>query len=319
MPRTRVVRSVELVRTPRTMQAEGMFDLPPGGHGERVWELDVPLEDRDWRIGAIVGPSGSGKSSAARELFGPALRDEFPWPADRSLLDGFPAALPLKEIVGLLSSVGFSSPPAWLRPAGTLSTGERFRANLARGLAEALAAPRTAGVRPLFAVDEFTSVVDRTVARIGSAALAKAVRRADLQFVAVTCHYDVLDWLQPDWILEPATGVFQWRSVRPRPSVELVLRRCRREWWRVFRHHHYLSADLAAAARCFLARVEGRPAAFVGVLPFPHPTRSGWREHPPSACRISKASALAMRSRSSSRRCSRRPANRTAASPAIPR
>ncbi len=256
-----------------------MFDLPPTVRGERVWEADLPLEGREWRIGAIVGPSGCGKSTLARELFGPALRDGFDWPVGRSLLDGFPAGMATKEIVGLLSSVGFSSPPAWLRPAGSLSTGELFRANLARGLAEALAEPRQGAEPPLLAVDEYTSVVDRTVARIGSAALAKAVPRLGLRFVAVTCHFDVLDWLQPDWTFEPATGAFQWRAVRPRPAVEIVVRRCRREWWRAFSHHHYLSSALAPAARCFLARVEGRPAAFVAVLPFPHPTRPGWREH----------------------------------------
>lgn len=64
----------------------------------------------------------------------------------------------IKDIVGLLSSVGFSSPPSWVRPFRVLSTGEQFRVTMARTLAE---------MPDLAVVDEFTSVVDRTVARPG--------------------------------------------------------------------------------------------------------------------------------------------------------
>jgi transcriptional regulator with GAF, ATPase, and Fis domain len=65
---------------------------------------------------------------------------------------------------------------------------------------------------PLVAFDEFTSVVDRNVARIGSAAVAKAIRSGQIRcrFVAVTCHYDIIDWLAPDWIIDMATREFAW-------------------------------------------------------------------------------------------------------------
>jgi hypothetical protein len=49
--------------------------------------------------------------------------------------------------------------------------------------------------------DEFTSVVDREVAKVSSLAIQKAVRRTKKKFIAVTCHYDVLDYLEPDWVL----------------------------------------------------------------------------------------------------------------------
>jgi ABC-type Mn2+/Zn2+ transport system ATPase subunit len=83
------------------------------------------------------------------------------------------------EITALLSSVGFSSPPSWLKPFHVLSNGEQFRVTLARILAEA---------PELAVVDEFTSVVDRTVAQIGSHALAKTVRAGNRCFVAVSAH-----------------------------------------------------------------------------------------------------------------------------------
>src|SRR5204863_2808518 len=101
----------------------------------------------------------------------------------RSVLDGFPVDVPIKELIELLSSVGFSSPPAWLRPYHVLSTGQQFRVTLAWLLA---AAPSDR----LVVCDEYTSVVDRTVAQIGSAAVAKTVRRRGQRFVAVTCHED---------------------------------------------------------------------------------------------------------------------------------
>jgi hypothetical protein len=36
---------------------------------------------------------------------------------------------------------------------------------------------------------------------------------------------------------------------------------------------------LNPASACFAAFVEGRPAAFTAVMPFPHPRKPGWREH----------------------------------------
>ena len=49
--------------------------------------------------------------------------------------------------------------------------------------------------------------------------MAKAVRKGRVRaekFIAVTCHYDVLEWLEPDWILDMATAKRQGRpGVRP--------------------------------------------------------------------------------------------------------
>jgi GNAT superfamily N-acetyltransferase len=152
-----------------------------------------------------------------------------------------------------LSSVGFSSPPAWLRPWRVLSTGEQFRASLARLLAYG---------PDLAVMDEYTSVVDRTVAQIGSAAVARAVRRRGQRFVAVTCHEDVEDWLQPDWVYRPATNEFTWRCLQRRPPIALDIGRVHRTAWRLFQHHHYLSHALAPGAVCFAAWWRGRPVAF---------------------------------------------------------
>ena len=79
---------------------------------------DVGLRLHAGQVTLLMGPSGSGKSTVARALFGPALQKQeaLPdWPHDQSVLDAFPADMPVRQVVELLSSVGFSSPPAWRR------------------------------------------------------------------------------------------------------------------------------------------------------------------------------------------------------------
>jgi len=265
----KITRASAIARTPRVRQLEGLFDVPPAKRREHSWTVDLQL-DKPWNLGLIVGPSGSGKTTIARELFGKQLVDGWDWPKDKAILDGFPAAQSIHEIVGLLSAIGFSSPPSWLKPFHVLSNGEQFRVNLARTLAEA---------PDLAVVDEFTSVVDRTVAQIASAALAKTIRASNRRFVAVTCHYDVEDWLQPDWRYDAASGEFAWRSLQRRPPIQLSIRRVDTAAWRLFSPHHYLDHDLNRAAKCFLGEVNGRPAAFTAVLHQPHWNDGWWREH----------------------------------------
>ena len=129
-----ITRRSEVHCSGRVLQMSGIFDLPKAKVSEVAWQVNLPIEDKPWNIGLIVGPSGVGKSTIARECFGAAVVGGYDWPADRSLLDAFPAAMGIKEITGLLSSVGFSSPPSWLRPFGVLSTGEQFRVFVARDL-----------------------------------------------------------------------------------------------------------------------------------------------------------------------------------------
>ena len=279
MPSVNCLKSVPVTRSQRVMQLEGMFDVPPCTQSEIQWEAHIPFEERPWQIGLIVGPSGCGKTTLARELFGEAVDVAYDWPRENSLLDAFPAQMGIREIALLLSSVGFSSPPSWLRPFHVLSNGEQFRASLARGLAESSCCG-TGNSEPILVVDEFTSVVDRTVAQVGSAAVAKAIRRRGKKFVALSCHYDIIEWLNPDWTYEPSGDLFQWRCERRRePRIDLNVSRVASSAWSLFKHHHYLCSQLNRAAKCFLGCVGERPAVFTAVLPFPHPHRSGWREH----------------------------------------
>jgi ABC-type lipoprotein export system ATPase subunit/GNAT superfamily N-acetyltransferase len=254
-----IVVSTPILESPRVSQVRGIFDLPAEKTSTLSWDIDLPLGERPWNLGLIVGPSGCGKSTIARHLF-PVIREE-PWPDDRSLLDAFPPEMSIKDVVELLSSVGFSSPPAWLRPYRVLSTGQQFRVTLARLLA-------SANPGHPCVIDEFTSTVDRTVAQIGSAALARTVRKRHLQVVAVTCHEDVEEWLQPDWMLRPAEGLFTWRCLQQRPKVDLVIVRCKASAWPLFAPHHYLSHAIMPSAICFLATWKDRPVAFSAWAPY---------------------------------------------------
>jgi hypothetical protein len=261
VPRVDLDLEIAVRPTARVKQVQGMFDVPEAKKQAVSFHFDVPVENRPWKVGLITGPSGAGKSSVARHLFGPHMVDGYDWPKDRAVVDGF-GDMPIAEVVGALSSVGFGSPPGWLKPFRVLSNGEKFRATLARAIVDP---------RPLVVLDEFSSVVDRQVARIGSHATAKAVRaREGKQFVAVTCHDDVVDWLQPDWVLEPHAGLFAWRSLQRRPRVEVEVVRCTLEAWRWFAPHHYLTGKINRSARCWVGLVGGKPAAFTSILPFPH-------------------------------------------------
>jgi len=279
MPSVEVELSCPVYDSFRVQQVAGLFDVPLAEKATASFSAEVPGVEEDWQIGLIVGPSGSGKSTIARQAFADQLAGADPWPADRAVVDCFGDAS-MKQISGLLTAVGFSSPPSWIKPYQVLSGGERFRCDLARGLARAFAAapaPAAGGAaqarpaaqaRQIVAFDEFTSVVDRTVAQIGSAAVSKAIRSGQIacRFVAVTCHYDVAEWLQPDWVLDMATRTCQRRRLR-RPPIELELYRCRHALWKVFAPHHYLSGSLSKGARCFVATWKNNPVSFCGTLP----------------------------------------------------
>jgi ABC-type ATPase involved in cell division len=248
----------DIVHTTRVRQLSAIFDAPIAEKLAHHWSGDAPIEDKDWNVGLIVGPSGAGKSSCMRQMFGEPKT--FEWKA-KSIIDDFQAGRSIEEITAVCQAVGFNTIPSWAKPYAVLSTGEKFRVEVARHLLEQ---------EDPIVIDEFTSVVDRQVAKIGSHAVQKYVRRHSRKFVAVTCHYDVVDWLQPDWVLEPATMDFHWRSLQRRPGLDIEIGRVDHAAWKLFAPFHYLTGDLHRAAACFVLFVDGYPAAFGGVLHRPH-------------------------------------------------
>lgn len=260
MPSINVVVESPAPTSGRARQLEGMFDVPPAKTQSVEWHGDIDLSE-DWSVGLIVGPSGCGKSTCARELFPTQLARVNNWGAD-CVIDDFDKSLSVRDIADVCMAVGFNTIPAWLRPHRVLSNGEQFRVDLARRLIEA---------DDIVVVDEFTSVVDRQVAQIGSHAVQKYVRSHGKKFVGVSCHYDVVDWLNPDWIFEPATMNFQRRLLRRRPQVDVEVAKVRHDAWELFAPYHYMTNELHGAAQCYCLFINSRPAAFAGILYRPHP------------------------------------------------
>ena len=117
------------------------------------------LRGRPERVGENLDP--------AALIFGPCAadtpigrRDDAPASTDYAPAGSF------DDVTAALASVGLGDVPAWLRPYAVLSNGERFRADLARIVAEAPAR---------VVVDEFTSVVDRQKSCTGGLAFQKGV------------------------------------------------------------------------------------------------------------------------------------------------
>ncbi len=223
----------------------GKFNYPKQKETTFAFEAELPTDREDWQVGIIVGPSGSGKSLLARQAFPiENIVSGFSWKG-KAIVDDFPDEISVDDITRALTSVGLSSVPAWMSPYSALSNGQKFRADLARALASS----------DNVVYDEFTSVVDRDVARTAAYAVSKAVRRtAKQKFVAVSCHADIVEWLEPDWVFNTGTGSLHWGRLR-RPQIRLRIYRGEVSAWKLFSRHHYLTGNIHAHAQTFLCYV----------------------------------------------------------------
>jgi GNAT superfamily N-acetyltransferase len=252
----------------RAARVKSLFNVESGANFDL--DAELPIEGLDWRVGVIVGPSGAGKSSLGLRFWGPEAVYTPSWP-DAPIIDAVAPDAGFDDVTAALAAVGLGSVPTWLRPYRVLSNGERFRADLAR---------LVAGDCTRVVIDEFSSVVDRQIARIGAMAFGKAWRRRPAgQALLLSCHYDILDWLQPDWVLDLKDGRFHARWRRQRPAIELEIRETDWRWWPYFEPHHYLKLPKMIAAKCYVGFVNGEPVAHVAFS-----TRPGLTEA--RACRL---------------------------------
>lgn len=185
-----IVKRADIDKTFRVARIMGDFDVKQEHVQERfTGEIKLPEE---WQIGAIVGQSGTGKTTIAKELFGDSYITEFEYTA-KSVVDDMPKHCSIDEIEMMFYAVGFGSVPSWLKPYNVLSNGEKMRVDLARALLE----------KDFVVFDEFTSVVDRQVAETACIAISKCMKRnPHKKIVVVSCHTDILEWLSPDWVFD---------------------------------------------------------------------------------------------------------------------
>jgi energy-coupling factor transporter ATP-binding protein EcfA2 len=172
--------------------------------------LELPIEPK--QVVLFTGPSGSGKSSLLRavarqlEHEGHQLLeiDRLTLP-DLPLVDALP--VPTREALDLLTACGLSEAQLLLRTPGELSDGQRYRFRLALALAtlrhDDLSLPTGERGAKWFVADEFTAVLDRTLAQVLAYNLARLARRYGLGCLLATTQEDVAVDLAPDLHVRP--------------------------------------------------------------------------------------------------------------------
>lgn len=272
MPTFDIIKKHSPKSTFRIESVKGTFDLNSNDVTEHFkGEIDLDIE---WQIGLIVGKSGTGKTTIAKQLFNDVLITSFEYKSE-SILDDMPKQCTVEEICKTFNSVGFSSPPNWLKPYSVLSNGEKMRVDLANAILSD---------NDIFAFDEFTSVVDRQVAKIGSFAMQKAIRKTNKKFIAITCHNDVEDWLLPDWVFDTNTMTFHknegQKKNRPELNIKIYETKEKSKYWSMFSKYHYLSHSHNNSANVYILTVNDEICGFSSALPFPHPKlKNHYKEH----------------------------------------
>ena len=217
----------------------------------------------------IVGTSGSGKSTILRNL-GEHTQPKIEF--YNTVIENFSSPERGEE---LLLACGLRSIPTWFRPPHTLSNGEHHRFEMAMCLDQGIST-----------IDEFTSVVDRDTAK----SLALSIRtfynrRGTIEPLYIaSCHRDIIDWLDPEWVydtdlqkLDNRRAPFRMGS---RPELVLTIKGTSPEMWRYFSKYHYLDTSMSRSVHCYVLLLGNKPIGFHAAI---HSTNrdihSYWRGH----------------------------------------
>ena len=176
---------------------------------------------------AVVGPTGSGKSSFLDEFRGKLEAVTEPqWDPTRTIMSQFKSG-PRHRAISWLGSVALNAIPSWCQPYHALSTGQRYRARLARVLESAT----RDGTGAIF--DDFAQHLDPDSARCVSAALQRFCKRAEHSekipwVVVATSHSSraVMTWLQPDIVVRLGPGepsIFKPERAGRKPRVMITV------------------------------------------------------------------------------------------------
>jgi len=224
-------------------KAKNSVDLTDGKCAHKIKITDCDFET-PWNVGLIVGASGSGKSTIANYIFGEIknFKPDF----EKAVIDQFPHEWSYEQCVGNLTAIGLSQVPCWVKPFKTLSNGQQERARIVLTLAHDQG----------FVFDEWTSVVDRNVAAIMSHTVQKFSRKNGKKIVLISCHYDVAEWLDPDWVIDCNDQLYIDRrnqiGEEREKKISFDIRPISGQSWRNFSKYHYLSDNIPGGLiKCF--------------------------------------------------------------------
>lgn len=130
---------------------------------------------------------GGGKSTLLKE-FVDYKNNNKAYDNSKAIVSNFATT---REASDKLSAVGLNSMPVWCRPRNVLSVGEGFRADLALNLDS------------YTKYDEFTSTIDRNVAKSTCNGIQRYIRENNLtNMVFCSCHKDFIPFLKPNYVID---------------------------------------------------------------------------------------------------------------------
>lgn len=171
-----------------TAMVEANFDYDFNGES-KFYPYAFPscLSDLQFNILVITGASGKGKSTFLKEFKNYRANCKH-YDDSKAIVSNFQTP---EEASNKLSAVGLNSLPVWCRPRNVLSVGEGFRADIALNLDS----------YTIF--DEFTSTIDRNVAKSTCNGVQKYIKKNNLHnIVFCSCHKDYIPYIKPDYVID---------------------------------------------------------------------------------------------------------------------
>lgn len=251
-------------------------------HHLKIDNINIP---QNWNIGLVYGNSGSGKTTMIKHLFGDDIFD-IKLDLEKPIINQLPEDMTYDECALMLNGIGLNSVPCWIRPLKTLSNGQKARAEAVFLMCQN---------KEIVFIDEWTSVVDRTVAKAMSVCLYKYAKRNNKKIVLCSCHFDILEWLNPDWMIDCNKQEFQLPTsedffFRKREELKFTIKRIGKKSWKYFSKYHYLNENLPGGKlflyglfcnndqigfQCYASYVPGRPEILHFNRTVVHPDYNG--------------------------------------------
>ena len=256
-----ILNKIKIKENFKNAKIKSIFDIQ---NNEIIFEKEHKLfydEIDKWNIGVIIGNSGSGKTSLAKQISqreNIKLIENNQW-NDDSIINNFNGDI--NEILDFLCAVGLNTQPSYLKPYKILSNGEKMRVDLAKSLFE----------NDYVIIDEFTSVVDRQIAKIICMCAKKIITKKNKKVIFVSCHKDFLEWLEPNWVYDVDSQIFTKDLLWQRPKMRFFITQGQKSDWQYFKQYHYLSSSFSANKMIFLLYDENyNKIGLCSFIFFPH-------------------------------------------------